>query len=67
MIRNITDFKLWTENTYNIQNTIKEQIIKDENADPDFINSVLENILYRAEHPEGVCLFHWNRIKAEKK
>ncbi len=63
---NISEFKLWLENTYHIQNTIKEQIIKDENAELDFINGVLKNILNRAEHPEGVCLFHWNRIKAEK-
>ncbi len=63
---NIADFKLWMENTYNIMHTVKDQIIEDENTESDFINSVLENILYRAEHPEGVCLFHWNRLKAKK-
>jgi ubiquinone/menaquinone biosynthesis C-methylase UbiE len=63
---NEDDYKLWLFNTYNIQNTVKNEIISNENAEPGFINSVINNIKYRAEHPEGICLFHWNRVKAVK-
>ncbi|MBN1572097.1 MAG: methyltransferase domain-containing protein [Deltaproteobacteria bacterium] len=59
-------YRAWMTNALNIYQGAKERMVKRGNIDEASIDRVLDILSERIARPEGVSLFHWNRVSARK-
>ncbi len=59
-------YRAWLTNSLNIYQGAKAGIVKRGNIDEADINRLLNLMEDRIKKPQGVALFHWNRVSASK-
>lgn len=59
-------YKAWISNSINILLGAKEGLIKNKLVEEKHFDKVIDQMNKRVECPNGVALFHWNRVTAVK-
>lgn len=59
-------YRAWLANAHDILRGARDALIDRQMVRPSHIDTVLDEMKRRIEHPNGVALFYWNRIKAIK-
>jgi ubiquinone/menaquinone biosynthesis C-methylase UbiE len=59
-------YRAWVTNALNIYQGAREGMLERGNIDEADVDRVLDILAGRIERPEGVSLFHWNRVSAKK-